>query len=65
MQILIDHATKGTAIPAGVWNTADLVVTPANVDAVIAREKTAAARTSYFKSKVATELKSLYSALNK
>jgi ribose transport system substrate-binding protein len=65
MQILIDHATKGTAIPAGVWNTADLVVTPANVDAVIAREKTAAARTAYFKSKVATELKSLYSALNK
>jgi ribose transport system substrate-binding protein len=65
MQILVNRATKGTKIPTGVWNTADLIVTPANVDAIIKRESSIANRNAYFKSTVAKETAALYAKLGK
>ncbi|WP_161883799.1 sugar ABC transporter substrate-binding protein [Deinococcus alpinitundrae] len=44
MKQLLAHAQSGTKIPTGFWNTGSLVVTQANVDKIIARQKTEASR---------------------
>lgn len=44
MKLLLDHAQNGSKIPAGFWNTGSLVVTRANVDRVLARQKSEASR---------------------
>lgn len=56
MSLLIDHARLGKSLPVGWWNPGTLLITQANVAAVIAREASNATRMAYFKSEVANEL---------
>jgi len=44
MKLLLDNAQTGAKIPAGFWNSGSLVVTSANVDRVLARQKSEASR---------------------
>lgn len=48
IKLLADHAQKGTAIPKGFWNSGELVVNKDNVDEIIARQKSEAARQKWF-----------------
>jgi ribose transport system substrate-binding protein len=56
VSLLAEHALKGTKLPTGWWNPGDLVVNAANVDAIMARQKSNATRTAWFKKEVAKEL---------
>jgi ribose transport system substrate-binding protein len=51
-RLLAEHAVKGTDIPKGWWNTGSGVVTSANVDQIVAREKSNAARYAFFKAEI-------------
>lgn len=44
MKLLLAHAQSGATIPAGFWNSGSLVITKANIDRVIVRQKSDAAR---------------------
>jgi ribose transport system substrate-binding protein len=54
--LLAQLATKGTPLPSGWWNPGDLVVNSANIDQILARQATPAARTAFFQQEVTAEL---------
>ncbi len=48
IRLLADHAQHGTPLPAGWWNPGHLVITAANVDPIIARQRDESSRTAAF-----------------
>jgi ribose transport system substrate-binding protein len=56
VELLAQHALKGTALPTGWWNPGSLVVDKSNIAQIQARQKDNAARTAYFKNEVDKEL---------
>jgi ribose transport system substrate-binding protein len=54
--LLAQHALKKTSLPTGWWNPGSLVVDKANIDKIIARQKTAASRTAYFQAEANKQL---------
>jgi ribose transport system substrate-binding protein len=56
MKLLIDKAQKGKAIPKGFWDSGALLITRANINAVIVRQGSEATRAAYFKPIAAKQL---------
>jgi ribose transport system substrate-binding protein len=56
IRLLAEKAQKGAEIPAGWLNSGSGMVTAANVDAVIARQKDQASRVAFFKETIDKEL---------
>ena len=56
MKLLIAHAQKGTPIPKGFWNSGALLITRANINALIVRQGSEATRAAYFKPIAAKQL---------
>lgn len=48
MRLLIEHALNGKAIPTGWWNTGALLVTQANVQDIIARQKSLESKGKFY-----------------
>jgi ribose transport system substrate-binding protein len=56
VELLAAHATQGKALPTGWWNPGSLVVDAANIDKILARQATPAARTAYFSEQANAQL---------
>ncbi|MGH8960812.1 MAG: sugar ABC transporter substrate-binding protein [Jatrophihabitantaceae bacterium] len=56
MYLLIHAKRTCTAIPSGWWDSGNLLIDKSNIDAVLARQKSNATRTSYFKPEIAKQL---------
>jgi ribose transport system substrate-binding protein len=56
LKLLADHAQKGTALPKGMWNSGELVVNKDNVQEIIARQKSEAARQKWFDAEAKKQL---------
>jgi ribose transport system substrate-binding protein len=56
VRLLADKATQGKALPTGWWDPGALVVDASNIDKIVARQATPAARTAYFTDQVTAEL---------
>lgn len=48
MRLLIEHALSGTPIPKGWWNPGSFLVTPSNVQTIINRQVSLAAKGAYY-----------------
>jgi ribose transport system substrate-binding protein len=47
--LLADQKQNGKKLPEGVWNTGELTVDSSNIDEIMARQKSAQARSAFFK----------------
>ncbi|HEX3824945.1 MAG TPA: substrate-binding domain-containing protein [Mycobacteriales bacterium] len=56
VDLLAEHALKGTPLPSGWWNPGYLTVDKANIQQIQQRQQSAANRTSYFQAEVNKEL---------
>jgi ribose transport system substrate-binding protein len=56
VDLLAQHALKGTPLPTGWWNPGYLVVNSKNIKQIQQRQASAAARTAYFQNEVTQEL---------
>jgi ribose transport system substrate-binding protein len=56
ISLLARLARDGTALPKGWWNPGSALVTARNVDQILARQRSNAARTAYFKATVDKQL---------
>jgi ABC-type sugar transport system substrate-binding protein len=56
MKLLINNAQKGKAIPKGFWDSGALLITRANINAMIVRQGSEATRAAYFKPIAAKQL---------
>lgn len=56
MYELIQHARNCTPIPSGWWNSGTLLITSKNIDAVLARQKSEAAKLAYFEPVIKQQL---------
>src|SRR3954466_13884767 len=54
--LLARHARDGKALPKGWWDPGGSVITAQNIDRILARQKSNATRTAYYKATVAKEL---------
>jgi ABC-type sugar transport system substrate-binding protein len=54
--MLANQKQKGTKLPEGVWNSGALTVDSSNIDQIMARQKSAAAREAFFKPVAAKQL---------
>jgi ribose transport system substrate-binding protein len=55
MRLLIEHALHGTAIPGGWWNPGAQLVTPSNVQEIIARQVSLETKGQYYQPIIARE----------
>lgn len=56
IKLLADHAIDGKALPEGWWNSGSGVVTPDNIDEVMAREKDNASKYAFFEDEIKDQL---------
>jgi ABC-type sugar transport system substrate-binding protein len=54
--LLARHARDGKPLPKGWWNPGSSVITSKNIDSILARQKSTATRTSFYKATVNKEL---------
>jgi ribose transport system substrate-binding protein len=54
--LLARHARDGKPLPKGWWNPGGSVITSQNIDSILARQKSNATRTAFYKATVAKEL---------